>query len=219
MLRGKHQPSGAEDRVGARSKDIDVVGVRDAKRDVCAFAATDPITLRLQRNLAPVQSRKIVEQALRELRDAEEPLLEQPLFDQRFAALTAAVDHLFVGQHGLVVRAPVDGGGLLVGQPLLVELEEKPLRPLVIAGFASDYFLAPVQHQAGALQLASEVFDVSRGQRGRVHPDLDCVVLGLDPEAVESDWFEDGPALLPLEPPVDVRARECEQVADVKPFR
>jgi hypothetical protein len=39
------------------------------------------------------------------------------LFDQRAGAPAAAVDDLFVGEHGLVDRIPVHGAELLVDQP------------------------------------------------------------------------------------------------------
>jgi hypothetical protein len=45
------------------------------------------------------------------------------------AALALAVDHLLIGQHRAQRRAPVDGDLRLVGQPLLEQLQEDPLRP------------------------------------------------------------------------------------------
>jgi hypothetical protein len=61
--------------------------------------------------------------------DAEEPLLQEALLDRRAAALAQPALDLLVGEHGLVGRAPVDRRLLLVGEPLLVELQEDPLRP------------------------------------------------------------------------------------------
>ena len=218
MLRRQHQPGGTEDCIGTGGEYGDVVRVRDAERHMGAFAAPDPVALRLLGNLAPVQRRDVIQQAPGELRGAKEPLFEQPLLHNRVTALAVSVDHLLVGEHGLVDRAPVDSRRLLVSESLLVELEEQPLGPLVIVGLAGDNLLAPVNHQAGALKLPPEVFDVSRSQRGGVDTDLDGVILSLDAEAVEADRFEDGFALLPLEPPVDIRAGEREQVADVQPL-
>ena len=49
--------------------------------------------------------------------DLEEPLGELALLDQRAGAPAAAVDHLLVGEHGLVDRVPVDPALLAVDQP------------------------------------------------------------------------------------------------------
>ena len=132
MLGGEHDPCGAEDRVGARGEHRDVVRVRDAEGDVRAVAATDPVPLRLTRGLAPVQRRDVVQQARCVLRRAEEPLFQQALLDERVTAFALSILHLLVGQYGLAAGAPVHRGGLLVGQSLLVELQEEPLRPLVV---------------------------------------------------------------------------------------
>ena len=70
----------------------------------------------------------LLEQAVGVRRDAEEPLLVLR-FDLEAAALAAPVDDLLVGEHGLVVRAPVDGRFLSVRETRLVELEEEPLGP------------------------------------------------------------------------------------------
>ena len=48
------------------------------------------------------------------------------------AALAQPRDDLLVGQHGLVLRAPVDVAGLAVGQAALVETQEQPLGPVVV---------------------------------------------------------------------------------------
>ena len=183
-----------------------------------SLAAADPVALCLTGDLAPVERRDVVQQALGVPRGAEEPLLEQTLLHEGVAPLAVAVDDLFVGEDRLVVRAPVHGRSLLVGHALLVQLQEEPLRPLVVGGIAGDHLLLPIKHETGTRQLRPESIDISRRQLGRVPSPLDRVVLGLDPEAVEADWFEDGASLQPLESAMDIRSREREQVADVQPL-
>jgi hypothetical protein len=77
---------------------------------------------------------EVAEQPRGVVGDAEEPLLEQPLLDHRAAPLAGAALDLLVGEHGLAAGAPVHGRLLLVRQSLLVELQEDPLRPLVVVG-------------------------------------------------------------------------------------
>src|SRR3712207_9066056 len=65
-----------------------------------------------------------VEQPVGVVGHLEEPLRQLPLGHLRAAPLAGALHDLLVGQHGLVVRAPVDGGGLAVGQAPLAEAQE-----------------------------------------------------------------------------------------------
>jgi hypothetical protein len=49
--------------------------------------------------------------------------------------------YLFVGEHGLVDGVPVDERVLLIGQSVLVQLQEQPLRPSVVIGLARTQLL------------------------------------------------------------------------------
>ena len=59
-------------------------------------------------------------------------MLEEALLDHRTTAFAGAGDDLLVGEHSLVVRAPVDGPAPPIGEVALEELEKDPLRPFVI---------------------------------------------------------------------------------------
>ena len=83
--------------------------------------------------LGPVDLVEVVEQPVGVVGDPEEPLLELAHLDLVPAALAAAVDHLLVGEHGLVVRAPLDRRLLAVREAALEQLQEDPLRPAVVA--------------------------------------------------------------------------------------
>src|SRR3954452_19339682 len=98
----------------------------------------------------------MLEQLARVVGDAEEPLLEKSLLDREATALAMPGDDLLVCEHGLVVGAPVHRPGLLVRQTALEQLEEDPLRPLVVRGVRRRELVTPIDHQAGALQLAPE---------------------------------------------------------------
>src|SRR6476469_7596227 len=147
------------------------------ERELSAFGAPNPVTLRSLCCLRPVESVEVREQTLSVVTDPEEPLAQETLFDQRVATLARAADNLLVGENRLAARTPVDGRLLLVSQALLEELEENPLRPFVIIGIRSRELLGPVDHQARPLKLPLEVGDVLRNQVHRVLTDLLRIVL------------------------------------------
>ena len=136
MLGREDEERRAEQRVGPRREDGHVlVELLDAEDDLAALGAADPVALHRQHALGPrLEQRHLVEQPVGVVGDLEHPLLEVARLDLGAAALAAAVDHLLVREHGLVVRAPLDRRRLAVGEPGLVELEEEPLRPAVVLG-------------------------------------------------------------------------------------
>ena len=83
----------------------------DRARSATSKPSERPIQLLLHQPhlLRPALERvERVEQLLRVVGDLEEPLRQLALLDQRARAPAAAVDHLLVGEHGLVDRVPVD---------------------------------------------------------------------------------------------------------------
>src|SRR5439155_20510014 len=80
-----------------------------------ALAAPNPVGLHQLDPLRPaVELAEIVEEALGIGGDLEEPLLQLFLRRLGAAAPADAIDDLLVGEHGVVLRAPVDRGLLLV---------------------------------------------------------------------------------------------------------
>src|SRR5215212_678824 len=121
------------------------VSLRD-ESDLGTFRAADPVSLGGLCRFRPVERVEIREQALRVVTDSEEPLAEESLLDRRIAALACAANYLLVCEHGLAARAPVDRRLLLVGEPLLEQLEKNPLRPLVIVLIGGREGMRPVDH-------------------------------------------------------------------------
>jgi hypothetical protein len=76
----------------------------------------------------------------------------------------------------------------------------------------------PVVHGADAVELPCEVRDVARDQLHRVHADLEREVFRVDAKRIEADRLENIVAEQTLISAVDVGARECVHVADVKTF-
>ncbi|MCY1231887.1 hypothetical protein D9M72_443490 [compost metagenome] len=134
-----HEERGAVEGIGARGEDGDVLGRLiagglDHEVDVGAFGPADPVLLHGQDTLGPVAAQfvHVVQQPVGVVGDLEVPLVQGLLGYSGAAALTGPVDHLFVGQYGLVLGAPVDRRILPVRQAAFVEALEQPLGPPVV---------------------------------------------------------------------------------------
>src|SRR3989338_5920858 len=104
-----------------------------------AFRAAYPVFLRLLYFLRPVEGVKVAYEALRIVGNFDIPLKHLLLDYFAVAALTLAVYHLLVGEHGFILGAPIYRGLFAVDQPRLEKLQEEPLRPLVVSGVARDH--------------------------------------------------------------------------------
>ena len=93
------------------------------------------------------------------------------------AALTDAVDNLFVCQNAFAGGAPVYAHFLLVGQALLKELEENPLRPLVVFRINGADLTAPVEGDAERLNLLLKARNILLCDLFRVHVVLDGIIF------------------------------------------
>ena len=114
----------------------------------------------------------------------------------RVAALAQAGDHLLVGEHGLVVRAPVDRAVLAVGQPALEHLQEEPLVPAVVLRVAGVEHAVPVERAGVAAHRRLLLLDVLVRPADRVLAALDGGVLGGQAEGVPADRVHDVEAAL-----------------------
>ena len=111
------------------------------------------------------------------------------------AALTDALYNLLVGQDALAAGTPVDGHAGLVGQAVLVHLQEYPLRPLVVLGVGGVDYAVPVEAVAEHLQLLRKALYVALRDVVRMHVVGYGVVLGGQAEGVEAYREEDVLAL------------------------
>ena len=156
-------------------------------------------------------------------RGADTPVQEHPLalllaHDLAAAALADAVDDLFVGEHALAARAPVDGHRGLIGQAVLIHLQEDPLRPLIVGRVGRVDRAIPVKAVAEHLELLGKVGDVVFCHNGRVDMILDGVVLSRQTERIKADREQNVVALHPALAADDVHRRERARVADVQPL-
>ena len=185
MLRRHDEEGGTEQRVGTGGED----GVVDpqllaAEHDLGALRAADPVLLHRDDVRRPADVLHVLEQPVGVVGDPEEPLLELARLDHRPAALAAAVDHLLVGEHRLVLRAPVDRRLVAVGQPALEQAKEQPLRPAVVARLVGAELARPVDRDAPGAELALELGDGCLGRLARMLAGPDRMVLGGQAEGV-----------------------------------
>ncbi len=133
----------------------------------------------------------------------------------RAAAPAGAVDHLLVGEHGLVGRTPVDRRPPAIGDALLEHAQEQPLVPAVVVGQARGQLAAPGVADAEALQLRLHVGDVVERPGLGMRPVLDRGVLGRQAERVPAERVQHVEALHPLQAGDDVANHVVADVADV----
>ena len=186
VLRREHEEGGSEERVGPGREDGQILArPLDGEDDARALGAADPVALHRQHPLRPLlEQLHLVEQGVGVVGDLEEPLRQALRLDLRAAALAAAVDHLLIGEHRLVDRAPIDQRLLAVGETALVEAQEEPLRPAVVLRLVRRDLAIPVDRPAHAAHLVADRGDVPLGHLARVATLLDCGVLRVQAERV-----------------------------------
>ena len=189
----------AVERVWARREDRDgSIAAFDDEVDVCTERAPDPVALHRDDLLRPVPLElvEVVDETVGVVGDLEVPLVELLLHDDRVAALAVAVDDLLVGEHRLVVRAPVDVGVLSVREAPLVHLQEQPLVPAVVLRVGGVDDAVPVEGRRVALHGRALLRDVLVRPVLGVTTVLDGGVLGGQAEGVPADGVQDVEALV-----------------------
>ena len=116
------------------------------------------------------------------------------LLDQRAGAPAAPINHLLVGQHGLVHRIPIDHAGLEVNDALLQHPQEQPLVPAVILRGAGRHFPVPVHREAQRPQLPLHIGDVVEGPLRRRDPAGHRRVFRRQAEGVPTHRLQHVPA-------------------------
>ena len=206
----------AEERIDARGVNGDIVAGVGLEGDLRTGGAADPVALLGLHALNVVDLVEVVDEAVGILRDAQHPLTLFLADNGRAAALAHALDDLFVGQHTLAARAPVDGHRGLVGKVMLEHLQEDPLRPLVVVRVGRVHHAIPVKAVAEHLELTGEVLDVLLGDDGGMDVVLDGKVLRRQAEGIKADGVEDIIALHALLAADDVHRREGARMADMQ---
>ena len=216
VLGRQHDVRHAEYRVAAGGEHADLLSAVALKFDLAARGLADPVALHILGLFRPVECVQPGQKLFRVVGDLEEPLRQVLAHDLRAAALAAAVHDLLVCKHGLAGGAPVDGRGFAVGKSLLVQLQEHPLRPLVVVFFARLDLGGPVKHRAHCAQLTLHRRNVLLGGVLGVDARLDRVVLCGQAKGVKAHGLEHVVALHALEAGIGVRGPVVVPVPDMQ---
>ncbi len=196
MFGGHGDIGRAHQRIGTCRIHLELAGNADAgfvvvEHDVGAKALADPVALHGAHLLRPaLELVEVVQQFFGVLGDAEVVHRDFALLDDGAGTPPAAVDHLFVGEHGLVDRVPVHGARFLVDHALLEQAREQPLFPAVVVRLAGGDFTRPVDGQTQRLELGLHVVDVGVGPRGRRHLVLHGGVFGRQAEGIPAHGLQ-----------------------------
>ena len=194
MLRRDRAERDAHDGVGARGEHVHAPVADQAagvvldvvwKREAHADALADPVGLHRLHALRPTGHLvEVTQKLLGVVGDLQVIHRDLALLDRRARAPALAVDHLLVGEHGLVDRIPVDDAGLQVRDALLEHLEEQPLVPAVVLGVAGRELARPVDREPDRLHLRLHRRDVLARPFRRRLAGLHRGILGRQPERV-----------------------------------
>ena len=134
-----------------------------------AFRAADPVLLHQPDFFRPAVERvERVQQLLRIVGDLQEPLRQLALLDDGAGAPAAPVDHLLVGEHGLIDRIPIHLRLPPLDQIGGEKIEEHLLLMLVVGRIAGRDLAAPVERQAHRFELRLHGGDVLVGPNLRM---------------------------------------------------
>ena len=196
VIGGDCREARAEQRVGAGGEHVEFgPAVDHAEAEFQPLALADPVALHQPHLVGPlVEAIEPFEQLVGEIGDLQEPLAELALLDQRARTPAAPVDHLFVGQHGIVDRIPVDRRFLAIDQPCLEQIEEQCLFVPVIIGFARRQLAAPVERETQPLQLGLHRLDIGAGPCPGMHALFHRRIFGGHAERVPPHRVEHGMA-------------------------
>src|SRR5947208_6219328 len=163
MFRGQYKECHAVDCVRPRGEDRDLftlaIDLRE-EANLSPFAAPDPVALHGHGLFRPVDLRE-VQQFFSIVGNFQQPLVD--LFTDHHAATAfagAVGQHLLVGQSRVAAWTPVSRGFGAIGQSLLVELQEQPLRPFIVVGHAGNDFALPIPLGTHQAQLLAHGVDV-----------------------------------------------------------
>ncbi len=218
--RDRHE-AGAEQRVGAGREDLERLGLAiDREADQSALGAADPVLLHPPDLVRPaLQLGQAGQQLVAIGGDLQEPLRQLAPLDQRPRAPATAIDHLLIGEHGLIDRVPIDRRLLAIDQAGLEKVEEHRLLVPVVVRIASRQLARPVERQAHAFELVAHLRDVGIGPGGGMHALGHGGILGRQAEGVPAHRMEHVEALGALEAGDHVAQRVVAHMAHMDPAR
>ena len=200
MLRRDCHESRTVERVWPRSVNQQRIVPGHFEFDFETFRTTNPVTLHGLDLLRPVDMVQLGQQLIGIIRDFQEPLSNIAPLDHRIAAPATSLDNLLVGQHRLILGAPVNRRDALVGNALLHQPRKHPLFPAVIFRGAGGKLPIPVVTEAQQLELRTHVVDILVGPFGGRNVVLERRVLGGHTKRIPAHRLQHIETLHPLEP-------------------
>ena len=207
MLGRQHHVGRAEQRIGAGGKNQNVVAQGRLEGDFRAVAAADPVDLLSLDPVDVIQPLQLIDESVGILGDTQHPLTLFLADNRSTAALANTLHHFLVGQNALAAGTPVNRHLRLIGQALLVHLQENPLGPLEILGICGIDLTIPVEAVAQGLKLPAEIYDVVLRHDSGMDVILDGIVLRRQAEGVIAHGEQHVHAAHSLLPGNDVHSR------------
>ena len=155
------------------------------------------------------------QQLVGDIGNLEEPLGQLAPFNRRARAPALAVNHLLIGQHGVVHGIPVHGRLAAFDDACLKKVEEQGLLVLVVISVAGGEFPLPVEGQAHHLQLPAHGGNVVVGPALGVHAFFHGGVFGGHAEGVPAHRVQYGVSARTLVPRDHITHRVVPHMAHV----
>ena len=191
MLRGKNHICHAVERIGAGCENGEFVARGGSKINFRAGGTADPVFLLCLHALGIIHEIEIVDEAIRIRGDFKHPLRLDFMHHRAAAAFTHAFHDFLIGKNTFAGGAPVDGHLFFIGETVLEELQENPLRPFVIIRVCGVDFTGPIKRNTQRADLLLKACNVLLRYLGRMHMVFDGIIFSGQAESVPTDRVED----------------------------
>ena len=120
----------------------------------------DPILLHDLDALRPAQVIQTSKQLLCIRRNVEVVARDFTLFNQGARAPATPINHLFICEHGLINRIPIDHLSFTIRNPFFQHFQKKPLIPAIVIRTAGSNFARPINCQTHRRHLLFHISNV-----------------------------------------------------------
>src|SRR6266566_5602217 len=172
MLGSQHKERNTIDSVRARCEDGNLFTLPinlGEETNLCSFTAPNPVTLHSHCLFGPLDLGEI-QQLFSIVGDPHQPLVDIFANHGGATAFTGTVrQHLLICQGRVAAWTPVGRSLCTIGQAMLIELQEQPLRPFIIVGQAGDDFALPVPPGTHRTQLTAHFIDICQCPGARLN--------------------------------------------------
>ncbi len=192
MFRRDHHEGRPPQRVGPGGEHFqDILPPNNWEANARPLAAPDPVdlcSLYLGDEVGLVQP---VDQPLSICCDPDHPLADAPPLGFSGAALTTPINHLLIGQPHLATGTPVNRHLLLLGQPVLEQLNKNPLGPTIEIRAGGVDLARPIKRQPQTIHLTAVVISVLTSDILGFSAGADGVILSGQAKRVPPDGKQD----------------------------